>query len=260
MARKFEGKVALVTGASSGIGRGGALLFAREGAKVLVAADSNVKGGEETVKMIKASGGEAVFFKCNVTKEAEVAAMVAKAVSLWGRLDYAFNNAGIGPDGPRWPLTNIVDMPEDYWNLTIGINLTGVFLCMKHEMKQMFKQKSGAIVNTSSIGGIKPPSGFCAYGASKGGLNTLTKSAALEGAPFNVRINTIMPGPIDNTNLFNNLTGADPGMKDQMKNGIPLKRVGHPEDIAEAVVYFCSDAASFVTGQVLAIDGGMTLA
>jgi NAD(P)-dependent dehydrogenase (short-subunit alcohol dehydrogenase family) len=259
MAKKFDGKVALVTGASSGIGRGSALLFAREGAKVLAAADSNVKGGEETVKMIKAAGGEAAFFKCNVTKEAEVAAMVAKAVSLWGRLDYAFNNAGIGPDGPRWPLTNIVDMPEDYWDLTIGINLKGTFLCMKHEMKQMFKQKSGAIVNTSSIGAVSPPPGFCAYGASKGGVNTLTKSAALEGAPFNVRVNTIMPGPIDNTNLFNNLTSAAPAMKDQMKNGIPLKRVGHPEDIAEAVVYFCSDAASFVTGQVLAIDGGMTL-
>jgi len=126
-------------------------------------------------------------------------------------------------------------------------------------MKQMFKQKYGAIVNTSSIGAISPPPGFCAYSASKGGLNSLTKCAALEGAAFNVRVNTIMPGPIDNTNLFNNLTSAAPGMKDQMQNGIPLKRVGHPEDIAEAVVYFCSDAASFVTGQVMAIDGGMTL-
>ena len=259
MAKKFEGRVALVTGASSGIGRGGALLFAREGAKVLVAADSNVKGGEETVKMIKDAGGEAAFFKCDVTKEADVKAMVEKAVSLFGRLDYAFNNAGIGPDGPRWPLTNIVDMPEDYWDKTIAINLKGVFLCLKHEMRQMMKQKSGAIVNTSSIGALNPPPGFCAYSASKGGVNSLTRSAALEGAAFNVRVNTIMPGPIDNTNLFKNLTGAAPGMKGQMETKIPLHRVGHPEDIAEAVIYFCSDAANFVTGQVLAIDGGMTL-
>lgn len=259
MSKQFEGKVALVTGASSGIGRGGALLFAREGAKVLVAADSNVKGGEETVKMIKDAGGEAVFFKCDVTQEKDVQAMVAKAVSLWGRLDYAFNNAGIGPDGPRWPMTNIVDMPEDYWDKTIAINLKGVFLCLKHEMRQMIKQKYGAIVNTSSIGAVQPPPGFCAYGASKGGVNTLTKSAALEGAAFGVRVNSIMPGPIDNTNLFNNLTGSAPQMKEQMQNGIPLRRVGHPEDIAEMVVYFCSDAASFITGQVIAVDGGMTL-
>ena len=259
MAKKFAGKVALVTGASSGIGRGGALMFGREGAKVLVAADSNVKGGEETVKLIKDAGGEAVFFKCDVTNESNVQAMVEKAVSLWGRLDFAFNNAGIGPDGPRWPLSNIVDMDLDYWDKTIDINLKGCFLCLKHEMRQMIKQKYGSIVNTSSIGAISPPPGFCAYGASKGGINTLTKSAALEGAPFNVRINTVMPGPIDNTNLFNNLTSSAPEMKEQMKNGIPLHRVGHPEDIAEAVMYFCSDASSFVTGQVIAIDGGMTL-
>ena len=259
MAKKFVGKVALVTGASSGIGRGGAILFAREGAKVIVAADSNIKGGEETVEMIKKAGGEASFVKCDVTKEADVKAMVAKAVSLYGRLDYAFNNAGIGPDGERWPLTNIVDMPEDYWDKTIDINLKGVFLCLKYEMRQMIKQKGGAIVNTSSIGALNPPPGFCAYGASKGGLNTLTKSAALEGAAFNVRVNTIMPGPTDNTNLFKYLTGSAPGMRQQMQNMIPLKRVGRPEDMAEMVIYFCSDAASWITGQVLAIDGGMSI-
>jgi NAD(P)-dependent dehydrogenase (short-subunit alcohol dehydrogenase family) len=259
MDKKFSGKVALVTGASSGIGRGGALLFAREGAKVIVASDSNIQGGEETVKLLKDAGGEAAFVKCDVTKESDVKAMVEKAVSLYGRLDYAFNNAGIGPDGARWPLTNIVDMPEDYWDKTIDINLKGVFFCLKHEMKQMIKQKYGSIVNTSSIGATNPVPGFCAYTASKAAINGLTKTAAIEGAAFNVRVNTIMPGPTDNTNLFQYLTGSNPAMKDQMQNSIPLGRVAHPEDMAEAVIYFCSDAAGFVTGQILAIDGGMTI-
>lgn len=259
MAEKFTGRVALVTGASSGIGRVGALLFAREGAKVIVSSDSNVKGGEETVKLIKDAGGDAAFIKCDVSKESDVQKMVEKAVSLYGRLDYAFNNAGIGPDGARWPVTPIVDMPEDYWDKTVDINLKGIFFCLKYEMKQMIKQKYGSIVNTSSIGATNPVPGFCAYTASKAGVNGLTKTAALEGAAFNVRVNTIMPGPTDNTNLFNYLTGTNPAVKDQMMNGIPLHRVAHPEDMAEAVIYFCSDAASFVTGQILAVDGGMTI-
>ncbi len=259
MTKKFEGKVALVTGASSGIGRGGARLFAREGAKVIAASDLNVKGGEETVQLIKDAGGEATFVKCDVTKESDVRALVEKAVSLYGRLDYAFNNAGIGPDGKRVPVVNIVDCPEEIWSRTLDINLKGVFLCLKYEMKQMIKQQSGAIVNTSSVGALKPVPGFSAYTASKAGLNGLTKSAALEGAAFNVRVNTIMPGPTDNTLLFDYLTGSQPDVKNQMANMIPMKRVAHPEDMAEAVMWLCSDVASFVTGQCLPIDGGMTI-
>ncbi len=259
MAKKFDGRVALVTGSASGIGRVAAQIFAREGAKVIVSTDSNIKGGEETVQMIKKAGGEAAFIKCDVSKASDVEAMVAKCVGLYGRLDYAFNNAGIGPDGKRVPVVNIVDCPEEIWDRTIDINLKGVFLCLKYEMQQMFKQKYGAIVNTSSVGAVKPVPGFCAYTASKAGLNGLTKSAALEAAAYNVRVNTIMPGPTQRTLLFEYLTGAQPGMKNQMANMIPLKRVAEPEDMAETVVWLCSDVASFVTGQCLPVDGGMTI-
>ena len=179
-------------------------------------------------------------------------------MSLYGRLDYAFNNAGIGPDVKRVPVVNIVDCPEEIWDRTIDINLKGVFLCMKYEMKQMFKQKYGVIVNTSSVGALKPVPGFCAYNASKSGLLGLTKTAALEGAASGVRVNTVLPGPTDRTFLLEYLTGADPEIKNQMMNMIPMKRVGQPEDIAEAVIWLCSDAASFITGHIMPVDGGMT--
>ncbi len=259
MVKKFDGKVALVTGGASGIGKVAAQTFAREGAKVVVSTDSNIKGGEETVKSIKDAGGEAAFVKCDVSQEADVAAMIDKCVKLYGRLDYAFNNAGIGPDGKRVPLYNIVDCPEAIWDRTLDINLKGVFLCLKYEMRQMIKQKGGAIVNTSSIGAVKATPGFCAYTASKAGLNGITKSAALEGAAFNVRVNTIMPGPTDNTLLFEYLTGSDSSKKGEMTGMIPLHSVAHPEDMAEAVMYFCSDAARMVTGQCLPVDGGLTV-
>ncbi len=258
MVKKFQGKVALVTGGATGIGKVTARIFAREGAKVIVSTDKNIRGGEDTVRLINKSGGEATFVKCDVSKAADVEAMVETCVQTYGRLDYAFNNAGIGPDVKRVPVVNIVDCPEEIWDRTIDINLKGVFLCMKYEIRQMLKQKYGAIVNTSSVGAWKPVPGFCAYSASKAGLISLTRTAALEYADSGIRVNTILPGPTDRTLLMEYLTGAQQGMKEQMMNMIPMKRIASPEDMAEAVVWLCSDAAGFITGHAMPVDGGMT--
>jgi NAD(P)-dependent dehydrogenase (short-subunit alcohol dehydrogenase family) len=259
MAMRFSGKVALVTGAASGIGRAGAQLFAREGAKVIVTTGTNVSGGEETVRLIKEAGGEASFVVCDVSKDHDVRKMVETAVDRYGRLDFAFNNAGIGPDGKRVPVVDIVDMPEDLWDRTIDINLKGVFLCLKYEMRQMIAQGGGgSIVSTSSVGAVKPQPGFCAYNASKSGLGGLTRTAAIEGAPHNIRVNAILPGPTMNTLLFDYLTTTNPDVKGDMENDVPLHRLAYPEDMAEAVMWLCSDTANFVTGQCLPIDGGIT--
>jgi NAD(P)-dependent dehydrogenase (short-subunit alcohol dehydrogenase family) len=258
MARGMKGRVALVTGGASGIGKVTAQIFAREGAKVIVTTDANIQGGDETVRLIKEMGGEATFIKCDVSKAKEVEAMVDKGVEIYGSLDYAFNNAGIAPDGKRVPVVPIVDCPEELWDRTIAINLTGVFLCMKYEMRQMLKQKYGAIVNTSSVGAFKAVPGFAAYDASKIGLFGLSKAAALECATSGIRVNVICPGPIWRTLLYDNLTSAQPEMKGQLPEMVPMKRMGEPEEIAEAVIWLCSDTASFVTAQIISVDGGMT--
>jgi len=258
MPKRFQGKVALVTGGATGIGKVTAQTFAREGAKVIVATDVNIKGGEETVSLIKKAGGEATFVKCDVRVAREVEAMVDKCVQLYGRLDYAHNNAGIGPDGRRVPVVNIVDCPEEIWDRTVDTNLKGVFLCMKYEMKQMLKQKSGAIVNTASVAGLKALTGFCAYVASKSGIIMLTKVAALEGAEAGIRVNAICPGPTERTLLFDYLTEAEPDVRQHFMEMIPLMRVATPEDMAETVMWLCSDAASFITGHAVPVDGGMT--
>ncbi len=254
----LKGKVALVTGGASGIGRVTAQFFAREGAKVIVSTDSNIKGGEETAELIQAAGGEATFVRCDVSKAADVEAMVTRAVETYGSINFAFNNAGIGPDGKRIPVFEIVDCPEEIWDRTIDVNLKGVFLCMKYEIRQMLKQKGGAIVNTSSAGAFKPAPGFAAYDASKIGLLGLSKAAALEYAAFGIRINVICPAPTERTILFDNLTSSDAEARKNMTNVIPMRRLATPEDIAEAVIWLCSDAASFITGHVMPVDGGMT--
>jgi NAD(P)-dependent dehydrogenase (short-subunit alcohol dehydrogenase family) len=259
MLKGLKGRVALVTGGASGIGRVAAQAFAREGAGVLVSTDSNLKGGQETVEMIKSAGGEALFVKCDVTRPADVEAMVGTAVEIYGRLDFAFNNAGVGPDGVRMMVRNVADLSEADWDRTIDINLKGIFLCMKYEIRQMLKQKFGAIVNTASTAALKPPAGLSAYAASKSGIVGLSKAAAAECAASGIRINVVCPGPTGRTRLMENLTGSDPSKKDLMLDIVAMRRLGEPEEIASAALWLCSDEASFVTGLVMPVDGGLTL-
>ncbi|MBN2039627.1 MAG: glucose 1-dehydrogenase [Spirochaetes bacterium] len=251
MSGEFEGKVALVTGAASGIGRAAAHAFAREGAKVTVA-DINAEGGEETVSHIKESGGEAIFVKTDVSKSDQVKALIDKTVETFGRLDYAFNNAGLGV-GIGIPTA---DFTEEDWDLTHSINLKGVWLCMKYELIQMLKQGTkAAIVNTASISGLAAHPADPAYVSSKFGCVGLTKTAGLEYAKTNVRINCVCPGPVK-TGLMDRVEKAIPGSAAKAKDEVPMDRVGQPEEVAEAVIWLCSDKASFVTAVAMPVDGG----
>jgi NAD(P)-dependent dehydrogenase (short-subunit alcohol dehydrogenase family) len=258
MTNEMAGKVALVTGAASGIGRVTAQYFGQRGASVVVTTDANIAGAEQTVNSITQAGGRAWFIKCDVSKADEVEALVAETVRIYGSLDYAFNNAGIGPDGVRVPIVPIKDYPEDVWDRTIDVNLKGPFLCLKYEISQMVKQGHGAIVNTSSAGGLKGVPNFAAYVASKAGLIGLTKTAALECAELGVRVNVILPGPTERTRLVDNFFSSHPEEEEHMRQIVPMRRLGRPEEMAEAVIWLCSDAASFVTGHVMTVDGGMT--
>jgi NAD(P)-dependent dehydrogenase (short-subunit alcohol dehydrogenase family) len=249
MAELLKGKVALVTGASSGIGRASALTFARAGARVVVA-DVVVAGGEETVRLITAAGGEAIFVKADMAKAAEVEAMVNTAVAAFGRLDCAHNNAGI-----EGVTATTSDYPEDDWERVININLKGVWLCMKYEIPQMLKQGGGAIVNTASGAGLAGVPRMPAYVASKHGVVGLTKTAALEYAKAGIRVNAVCPGVIQ-TPMVERVASSRPGMIEKMIAAEPIGRMGKPEEIAEAAVWLCSDAASFVTGHAMSVDGG----
>jgi NAD(P)-dependent dehydrogenase (short-subunit alcohol dehydrogenase family) len=259
MEKIFDGKVALVTGAATGMGKAIAHLFAQKGAKVVVATRKNVVDGEAVAASIRAAGGEATFVRCDVSKEDEVEEMVRKTVELYGRLDFAANNAGVGPDGKRLPVVPISDYTEELWDAIMDTNVKGAMFCMKHEIRQMMKQGGGSICNTSSVSHMVANPGFAAYGASKSGLCKLTQIAAAECATKNIRVNCIMPGPTEDTLLFDNLTTTDPNAGVVFSKVVPMKRMGKPIEMAETVVWLCSDAASFITGHCVPVDGGMTM-
>ena len=246
---QLDGKVALITGAGSGIGRASALAFAREGARVAVA-DIVVEGGEETVRMVQEAGGEAFFIKVDVANAADVEAMVNTVVDTYGRIDCAYNNAGI-----EGRLASTDAYPEDVFDKVIAINLTGVWLCMKYELPHMLKQGSGAIVNTASGAGLIGVAGMSAYVASKHGVVGLTKTAALEYAKSGIRVNAVCPGLIQ-TPMVERITAEQPQLGEALVAAEPIGRTGKPEEIAESAVWLCSDAASFVTGHAMSVDGG----
>ena len=245
----LDGKIALITGAGSGIGRATALIFAREGASIALA-DVVEEGGQETLVMIKEAGAEGIFVQTDVSKSSEVDAAVAKTVETYGRLDCAFNNAGIGGRGA---LTH--EYGEEEWNRVLAINLTGVWLCMKAEIIQMLKQKSGAIVNTSSIMGLTGAIRVPAYTAAKHGVAGITKAAALEYARHGIRINAVCPAPIY-TPMLNQAFEKRPDMEERYARSEPMKRIGQPEEVGEAVAWLCSDRASYMTGLPMPVDGG----
>ena len=245
----FAGKVGIVTGGTSGIGRDAAILFAKEGAKVVVAGRREAEGSE-TLDLVRKAGGDGLFVKTDVSKAAEVRALVDKTVEKFARLDFAFNNAGI--EGKWIP---IAEQSEEDWDQTIDINLKGVWLCMKYEIQQMLKQgKGGAIVNMSSIAGLMGSAGAATHCASKHGVMGLTKSGALETARNGIRINAICPAVIE-TPMGERVFGA-PEMRKYATSLHPLGRFGTPVEVAEAVVWMCSEHASFMTGQWIVLDGG----
>jgi len=248
----LTGKVALVTGAGLGLGRVTAIAFAREGAKVVVN-DIDDKGGKDTVEMVKKAGGEAIFAKADVSKEKEVEAMVNKAIQTYGRLDCAHNNAGI--DEPPMPF---IERTEEQWDRVIDVNLKGVFLCMKHEIKYMVNHGGGAIVNTSSIAGLVA-AGPPIYTASKHGVNGLTKAAAAELGRAGIRVNAVCPAGMRGTGLYNRVLAVTPDIVDKIKEAVPMGRDAEPEEVAEVVVWLCSDKASFVNGTAMSVDGGFVI-
>jgi NAD(P)-dependent dehydrogenase (short-subunit alcohol dehydrogenase family) len=252
MSGQFQGRVALVTGGASGIGRATALAFAREGARVVVA-DVAEDGGAETVRLIAAAGGEASYARCDVARAAEVAALLDNAVAAYGRLDCAANIAGI-----EGALAPTAEYAEEEWNRVLAVNLTGVWLCLKHEIPRMLAHGGGAIVNLSSVQGVAAAAGMCAYTAAKHGVIGLTKVAALEYGRRGIRVNALCPGPID-TPMGRRVLEASGETYEQVAAATALRRWAGAEEVAAAVLWLCSDAASYVTGHALLVDGGDTL-
>ena len=246
---RLEGKVAIITGAASGIGRETALLFAKEGAKIVVA-DLNEAAGKETVDQIGSDGGEAMFVRTDVTSAKDAQAMVKSTIDAYGKLDVLFNNAGIAMRLP------VADLPEDDWDRCIEINLKGVFLCSKYAIPKMVKNGGGSIINMASIYGIVGGTTRAAYVASKGGVANLTRGMALDYALDNIRVNCLCPGFTETPLLAGVL--KSPAEYQALADQHPMKRLGAPKDIAYGALYLASNESSFVTGIALPIDGGYT--
>ncbi|HYW01423.1 MAG TPA: SDR family oxidoreductase [Candidatus Acidoferrum sp.] len=250
---RLGNKVAIVTGAGSGIGRASALLFAREGAKVVVA-DINEQDGRETVESIKKNGGEGIFVRTDISKAADAENMVKETVSKFGRLDILFNNAGINPLG------TVVDTPEAVWDTVIDVNLKGVFLCSKYAVPEMIRCGGGAIVNTASINAVAALPNEVAYHASKGGVAALTRAMAMDHIAQSIRVNCICPG-VTATPILTKYVRESKNPQETEKLLLreqPINRFAKPEEIAQAALFLASDEASFVTGTTLFVDGGYT--
>ena len=250
MTKQFESKVALVTGGNSGIGRAIAIDFAREGARVVIAA-RRITEGEETVAMIREAGGEAIFVETDVSKTEDVRSMVNTCVSEYGGLDFAINNAGI--EGT--PLVQTADYEEEVWDRVIDINLKGVWLCMKYEIPEMLKREQAVIVNMSSVAGLVGGRVGVAYYASKHGVVGMTKAAALEYAGQGLRVNAVCPAIIE-TPMVERALAGDEELTAQFKAVHPVGRFGQPEEVASATLWLCTQGAAFVTGHALPVDGG----
>ena len=248
----FTGKVALVTGAGTGIGRATALAFSHQGASVVMI-DASQETLQETARLIEQQGGRSLAIPCDVTQAGEVKAALDKAIDTFGRLDYAFNNAGV--EQPKAPLT---DIDEAEWDRIMNTDLRSVFLCMKYEIPLLLRHGGGAIVNTSSGAGIKGIQGQTAYAAAKHGIIGLTKSAALDYAAQNIRINAVCPGYIE-TPMYDRFTGGTEKGRQEVISQEPIGRAGKPEEIADAVIWLCSEASSFIVGHALVVDGGQTV-
>ena len=250
MTKRLKGKIALITGGGSGIGRAAAQLFSREGAKVVIV-DINVEGGEETVRSINDAGGEAHFIKTDISKAAEVEALINKIIEIYNRLDCAYNNAGILGD-----FASVVEHSEEAWDRVLETNLKGTWLCMKYEIPQMLEQGSGAIVNTASTSGLFVGGKYrSAYSATKAGIVSLSKVAALEYAEYGLRVNVICPSAT-RTPMLKQFFELNPEVEVDFIAQTPRGRIAVPEEVAEGALWLCSDASSHVTGHALAVDGG----